>query len=380
MSLIIDFEIENFRCFDTFKMHNIKRINLIGGMNNAGKTALLEALFLSNGIDEMTLVYIKYTLRGEKAIDERQLGVTKWYSLFYNRRTDHYIRLKSTLSTKDTKDAYARAFERINWNIIDRMGTDISTLTAITNYCKKGTTLYTAHYLNEKSFDDIVLNEINSLNSTDFASYALDVGINYGNFKWGNQTNSIFFIPAGIKINSKELAKMYDAAKFKGQSQKLLSALQLIEPTIINVDMLNLGEPALYVTRQNEQFLLPLATYGDAIIKVAFYVLQIITNPNAILLLDEVENGIHYTNQPKFWAWLFDLATEFDVQIFATTHSREMIEAYAQTAIEKGMEEETGYYELYRSTTTNQVKNHQIAVDTIPFKLERNKPIRGERE
>ena len=114
--------------------------------------------------------------------------------------------------------------------------------------------------------------------------------------------------------------------------------------------------------------------------KVAFYVLQIITRPNAILLLDEVENGIHYTNQPKFWAWLFDLATEFDDQIFATTHSREMIEAYAQTAIEKGMVKEAVYYELYRDASNGQVKNHRITTDTIPFKLERNKPIRGERE
>ena len=60
MSLLTDFEIENFRCFDTFKMHNIKRINLIGGMNNAGKTALLEALFFLNGIGDSSLNYIKY--------------------------------------------------------------------------------------------------------------------------------------------------------------------------------------------------------------------------------------------------------------------------------------------------------------------------------
>ena len=380
MSLITDFEIENFRCFDTFKMHNIKRINLIGGMNNAGKTALLEALFLSNGIDEITLGYIKYTLRGEKAINEWRLEITKWYSLFYNRHAEQFIKLKSTLSTKDIKEVYARTFGYLNKSIINRVGTDISDLIVIADSFEIGRTLYVAHYFNEKSLIHKVLNKISNTVVSDYTSTTLNIGINYNDSTWGKQITSILFIPAGIKISGETLARMYDAAKFKGQAQKLLSALQLIEPTIINVDMLNLGEPALYVTRQNEQFPLPLATYGDAIIKVAFYVLQIITNPNTILLLDEVENGIHYTNQPKFWAWLFDLATEFDVQIFATTHSREMIEAYAQTAIEKGMEEETGYYELYRSTTTNQVKNHQIAVDTIPFKLERNKPIRGERE
>ncbi len=380
MSLLTDFEIENFRCFDTFKMHNIKRINLIGGMNNAGKTALLEALFLSNGINESSVGYIKYALRGEKAISEYQLAITLWYSLFYNRRIDQFIKLKSTLSTKNTKEAYARTFGNIHVNLIDKTVRDVSALTTVADTLEKGTNLYVAYYFNGKSSNTFVLNEINNSNANYSASDILTIGINLGGFIQGKYMNNILFIPAGIKINGKELAEKYDAAKFKGQAHKLLSALQLIEPTIVNVDMLNLGETALYVTRQNEQFPSPLSTYGDAITKVALYVLLIINNPNSILLLDEVENGIHYTNQPKFWAWLFDLAKEFDVQIFATTHSREMIEAYAQTAIEKGMEAEAGYYELYRSPTTNQVKNHQIAVDTIPFQLERNKPIRGEQE
>ena len=380
MSLLTDFEIENFRCFDTFKMHNIKRINLIGGMNNAGKTALLEALYLSNGINDSSVGYIKYALRGEKAINEYRLAITLWYSLFYNRRADQFIKLKSTLLTKDTKEAYARTFGYINVNLIDNAEKDVSALTTVADTLEKGTRLYAAHYFNGESPNRPILNEISNSNANNSASDILKTGVNSGSFIQGKYMNDILFIPAGIKINGKELAEMYDAAKFKGQAHKLLSALQLIEPTIVNVDMLNLGEPALYVTRQNEQFPLPLATYGDAITKVAFYVLLIINRANTTLLLDEVENGIHYTNQPKFWAWLFDLATEFDIQIFATTHSREMIEAYAQTAIEKDMVKEAVYYELYRDASTAQVKNHRITVDTIPFKLERNKPIRGEQK
>lgn len=380
MSLLTDFEIENFRCFDTFKMHNIKRINLIGGMNNAGKTALLEALFFLNGIGDSSLNYIKYAFRGEKVIVEHRLAITQWYSLFYNRRTDQFIKLKSTLSTKDTKETYARTFGELDWQVTHDIKKDVLALTTIADTLEKGIKLYTAHYFNGESIGTPSLIQIYPSNPSSFVSNLLNIGINSGDFLFESYTNTILFIPAGIKINGKELAEMYDAAKFKGQAQKLLFALQLIEPTIANVDMLNLGEPALYVTRQNEQFPSPLSTYGDAITKVALYVLLIINNPNSILLLDEVENGIHYTNQPKFWAWLFDLATEFDVQIFATTHSREMIEAYAQTAIDKGMEKETVYYELYRDASTAQVKNHRITVDTIPFKLERNKPIRGERE
>ena len=40
--------IENFRCFDKLKVLGFERVNLISGKNNAGKTALLEAIFLNS--------------------------------------------------------------------------------------------------------------------------------------------------------------------------------------------------------------------------------------------------------------------------------------------------------------------------------------------
>jgi AAA15 family ATPase/GTPase len=46
--MIEDIEIHNFRCFDLLKVSGCKRVNLISGKNNVGKTALLEAIFLSN--------------------------------------------------------------------------------------------------------------------------------------------------------------------------------------------------------------------------------------------------------------------------------------------------------------------------------------------
>ena len=40
-------EIENFKTFDKLKIDGFKRVNLISGKNNLGKTALLEALNLN---------------------------------------------------------------------------------------------------------------------------------------------------------------------------------------------------------------------------------------------------------------------------------------------------------------------------------------------
>ena len=42
--MLKEIEIQNFRCFEHIKISGFERVNLIGGKNNAGKTALLEAL------------------------------------------------------------------------------------------------------------------------------------------------------------------------------------------------------------------------------------------------------------------------------------------------------------------------------------------------
>ncbi|MBI5583848.1 MAG: AAA family ATPase, partial [Deltaproteobacteria bacterium] len=43
------FKIQNFRCFNEFEINSLELINLIAGMNNVGKSSLLEALFLHIG-------------------------------------------------------------------------------------------------------------------------------------------------------------------------------------------------------------------------------------------------------------------------------------------------------------------------------------------
>jgi AAA15 family ATPase/GTPase len=55
--MIEDIEINNFRCFDRLKVSGCKRINLISGKNNVGKTALLEAIFLDVTPTKDTVLY-----------------------------------------------------------------------------------------------------------------------------------------------------------------------------------------------------------------------------------------------------------------------------------------------------------------------------------
>jgi len=44
---IKNIEIKNFKCFENFKAEGFGRVNLIGGKNNVGKTAFMEAAYVN---------------------------------------------------------------------------------------------------------------------------------------------------------------------------------------------------------------------------------------------------------------------------------------------------------------------------------------------
>ncbi|NPA50375.1 MAG: ATP-binding protein, partial [Epsilonproteobacteria bacterium] len=62
------------------------------------------------------------------------------------------------------------------------------------------------------------------------------------------------------------------------------------------------------------------------------YLLSLISSENGILFIDEIENGIHYTNLDKLWEIILTISKEQNVQVFATTHSIECIQSYARVA------------------------------------------------
>ena len=54
--MIKSIEIKNFRCFKDTKITHFGLVNLFGGMNNAGKTALLEAVYLTESPNSSSIM------------------------------------------------------------------------------------------------------------------------------------------------------------------------------------------------------------------------------------------------------------------------------------------------------------------------------------
>ena len=73
--------------------------------------------------------------------------------------------------------------------------------------------------------------------------------------------------------------------------------------------------------------LVPLPAMGEGMTQIAWLVLAIASMPDGVVLVDEIENGIHHSVLPDVWRAIDEAAKQFHTQIFATTHSFECVMA-----------------------------------------------------
>jgi AAA15 family ATPase/GTPase len=211
-----------------------------------------------------------------------------------------------------------------------------------------------------------------SANLTNDKKFSSDSSIPYLDVNYITQNGEL---PALNILNSFD---EFDAKLIKG---KLIKILQVIDNRI--EDMRTFSTKAgLYIKLKDSDYE-PLYNFGDATKNLIRYFTPIFEkellkdNGNfSILLIDEIENGIHYTAHHSFWESIFKLSKELNVQVFATTHSLEMIKAFNEVAKTEG---EGAYFEMAREYETGQIFAQKHDADLLEYELEKTTAtFRGE--
>ena len=299
--MIQSIEIENFRCFEKTEVNGFRRINLITGKNNSGKTALLEAFY---------------------------------YSLDSNY---NWIYTESRLSQQDPDHSKNL---HLNQNI----------------------------------------NNLIKVKCKDLESEYMFFPSSHNQY-YQNKFNLKFIFDKNLQLPALlNLVAAFDNLFIDGKIKIIEECIQKIEPTIEEIRTFSSKPSVLFLRKKGEENYLPIYYFGDAIQKISRYIINILSFDSAvenrILLIDEIENGLHYSAQDDFWRMIFKLSVEYDVQIFASTHSLEMIKAYQRVASE--FEGEAAFFEMARNANSNQIIGINHEMDVLEYELIANETIRGE--
>ncbi|MBK1988061.1 AAA family ATPase [Sphaerospermopsis aphanizomenoides BCCUSP55] len=363
--MIKNIEIKNFRCFDNLKVSGFEKINLISGKNNVGKTALLEALFL-NITPRPDTIFLLRQVRRESSKLSRSLPERTWNNFFYQQNKSSEIVIESTLENGSSKMVEVFIDESVQ-NLEDtyQQDNDDDNEKLISLFSGSQSVLSVMHLKtrinNKEAFENLIISSAKGI-------IARDIKV--------PDIKNAFFIPSFLRVSSRELTEEFDKALLNEKREnELLRAFQSIDSSIIGVESLSIGEPTLYVKREGESKL-PLSLFGDAINRIADMILRIVNNENSILLIDEIENGIHHSNQAAFWSIIYRLANELNVQIFATTHSLEMIEAFIKSGSD--YQNMAAHFELTKHLKTGKILAIKRDLNTLEYGISHKKEVRGE--
>lgn len=367
--MITYIHIQNFRCFNSTKAKGFSRINLFGGRNNAGKTALLETLFLMGKPSNQSI----NSLSGFRGITRRMFKEMPtervWNNFFHQQDKKLQINLEFELDGVSGNKVSIVCDEKVD---------DFINLVTNETENRDNDVLEFAHHLETTNSIKSSLRITSYFNEKELQKNIF-VASSEGRVGRGIEhtfINANFISANGSKKGNEVLAREFGDAKKIGDSNKLLKALQIVDSSIKEVDVLPEGEWCVHLKRDKEKPML-LSLFGDAMNKIADIVLTIINNKNSILLIDEIENGIHYENQEEIWRTLFELCEDYNVQLFATSHSYEMIKAFANYATESNKDNQASYFEMSRHPVSNKIDIQKLPLYSLIDKLNNHRPVRG---
>ena len=316
-------KIENFRSIKNLELQDLNKINIFVGENGVGKTTLLDAIFIGINPNNSELAFRTNMFRGMENVDE-----DFWRSYFYNLDTKNTIKinLDGKYSREIKIEPYFYTKETISLKE-EHDKNKIESIAAATSEFKKLVGLKTIFSKLDKKHKTIyqakIFQDKEGIHWKGDNSYQELLGGDYMNNNTVSSNANLFKKFAEISIANKEEA--------------VLKILKNLEPNIQDIE----SHTAKGIVVKDKRFSrkASINIYGDGILRCMHLICNVLEHDAGVTLIDEIENGFHIDSREKIWNAIFNLLQQQkNRQIFATTHSYEMVESLFKIAKQQKME------------------------------------------
>ncbi len=334
--MLRDLTIQNYRCFKDFHIDGLARVNLIVGMNNNGKTSLLEAVYLliNQGNPQCLLGLLedrgeivpptssRVTLGGSGLLSTRRYQIRhifQGHQFGFNQTINLQSQKELSLSLK----IQLRSVTRQEQSLEDIPDFDMS--------------------VEDTSEIDFSLVEL-------YLSYGSDIEMrvpvredgslearSFRLTRQQSQTNPFLLTqPFQFLTTSNQtfdkLATMWDKINLTPEEEKVVAALQILEPDVKRIGFTSrlTSNSGILLKLDKQSDPIPLGSMGEGMRRILSLAMAAVTAENGVLLVDEIETGLYYETQTDMWRFILEVAQKLNVQVFATTHSWDCISAFQE--------------------------------------------------
>jgi len=342
-------KIENFRGIKSLEISDLARVNLFVGKNGCGKTSVLESVFLLAGISNPNLIVGRQNARGVGLVEGSDMR-----DFFYNRNHERGLVLSSTQTqgrrNLEILPLYGNPQRKqaglIQTGEIQAGGIpavfpvngDLENFSFGMGAAGTGQTLMGLGYQftvsdggagQDKSYKaGIYLTGIGGSEITSF----LD-----NNYK--ESLKGLYLGKSGY--NPGFVDQMLNEKK----KDSLLAPLRSLDGRIADI---RVGVQGLVSADTGLDSFIPINLLGDGIIRVLGIAAGISMTKDGVLVIDELENGLHVTALEQLWEVILDWSGKYNAQIFITTHSGDVIKSLRNVLDESMFPDSVACYRLVK--------------------------------
>lgn len=333
-------KIENFRGIKTLETDALRQVNLFFGRNNCGKSSLLEAVFWLFGMSNPQTPALLNITR-----DILEYKKENFQTLFYALDDAKKIKVSASGTNGESRSlkvesVFIPAREVENTEIL---------LEAMQKYVIPGSyKLKIAFTCNGVAYKSVSCSVVVG-GKEKSALTMLPSADDY------RETRSVAYLPP-----SRGNFAVTDEVKslFRLKREKLLAEM-LSEIDSRVRDLVLAGDEIL--VDFGDEMRLPLSVSGDGMRKIFHLVSVILAKSGGAVIIDEIDNGLHYSAMKPMWTAVLNAAGISGTQLFITTHNIDSLKALAKVLREKE--------ELQKSVlTANLVRHPESDVcEIIPY-------------
>jgi stage V sporulation protein SpoVS len=314
------FGVRGFRALKELRIPALARVNLFVGRNNAGKTSLLEAIHLYAG--------------GATSSSLRQLLVSR----------------DEVANARDGVRPDAESLDGALKRLFHADGQAVETCVALgpLNDAARTITIRRGWAAVDGVEDGRVarFSPVHVPESLAEQERALEVQLGnktrtipdsrlFGRFSIGEALQFLYpalTVPAN-GLSTDDIGYAWDRIALTDEEDIVTGALRIMAPEVERISLVGdvdgPNDRRVMVRVRGQAGPLPLRTMGDGMNRLLGITLALAVVSGGILLVDEIENGIHYSVQTDVWRTILRAAESLNVQVFATTHSWDCIRAFA---------------------------------------------------
>lgn len=308
--MITSLKFDNFRNFKELAIGPLARINLITGGTNTGKTSVLEGLYLLFSKDQAQTSKLISVFRSNISGLMNQPSPddvpTFWQSLFYDRQLDQVAKISAKTDTDKTLVCNLSSTEneqlRALFGGFDRSGKP-----------------------EPKPGGDTLAY---GTSGAAIASFEMGAGIR-GRIT-GNTSGANFIVLSNQLENPVSETDCFNQVLLRqGAEEQLLELLQRVDPRLQKLRYAKAPgttQPLVYA-HFGSKHALSLSQTGLGFSRLFSLYSQMILAQAQVVLIDGIESGLAHDILPEVWRGIGSLAAAGNIQVFATTHSSECIQA-----------------------------------------------------